>query len=136
MQSIKRGKSSVIMRSILIILILTSLTASAGYMLWQGDKPNATRSLQLCERKRFLEFDQESDRWVALSTPKISTIVCPIAGTTGDLKIDGLQQPFKDTLLADKMIDVDCYTSARIKSGALPTQMPDGLYCNIPAKVD
>jgi hypothetical protein len=124
------------LRSILTVLLLITLSVIAVFFMWQSDKPEATRLVQLCERVRFLGFDQESDRWVQLSAPEKSVIVCPIPGTTGDLKIEGLQQPFVDKPLPDQMIEVDCYKTARMKSGALPSQMPDGLYCNIPAVVN
>ncbi len=124
------------MRAILTILLLTSVTASAAILLWGSDIPDTTRSLQLCERMRYLEFDPETDRWAPLSKPVKSTIVCPIPGTTGELNIEGLQEPFKDTPLHGKMIEVDCYNHARMKSGALPTLMPDGVYCNVPVRVN
>lgn len=123
------------MRNMLTILLLTAVTASAAVILWQSDLPDTTRSLQLCERVRHLKFDQESDTWVELRTPKKTIVVCDIPETTRELNIEGLQQPFVDSPLPNRMIDVDCYRYARMKSGALPTQMPDGFYCNIPVVV-
>lgn len=124
------------MRNILTILLMTAATVFAAVLIWQTDAPDATRSLQLCERLRTLEFDQEGTRWLKLDTPVKSIVVCPIPGTTGDLKIEGLVQPFADTPVAGKMVKVDCYRTARIKSGALAIQMPDGLYCNIPLDIN
>ncbi len=115
---------------------MTATTAFAAYFLWQGGTPDATRSLKVCERMHFMEFDQETDRWVALSSPVRTMVVCPVPGTTGELNIKGLQQPFVDKPHPAKMIEVDCFKSARIKSGAPATQMPDGLFCNIPVVVN
>jgi hypothetical protein len=123
------------MRAILTILLLTAAAASVGILIWQNYTPDATRSLQLCERIRTLEFDQKTTRWKELVKPIKSVVVCSIPGTTQDIKIEGLIQPFTDTPLAGKMVKVDCYRSARMKSGALATQMPDGLYCNIPVVI-
>ncbi len=123
------------MRNILTILFMTAATASAAIFIWQSDVPDATRSLPLCERVRTLEFDQKGTRWLKLDTPIKSVVVCDIPGTTRDLKIEGLRQPYADTPLSGRMVTVDCYKAARMKSDALPTQMPDGLYCNIPLAV-
>ena len=123
------------MRKFLTIAVLGAGTAIAAFFLWQIDTPDATRELQVCEKLRHLEFDPVKDRLVALATPTKTHIVCPIAGTTGDLKIEGLQQPFVDTPLGGQMIKVDCYKYARLKSSALPIQMLDGLFCNVPVNV-
>ena len=113
-------------------MLMTAATASAAILIWQSSTPDATRSLQLCERLRSLEFSQKENRWVELDTPVKSIVVCAIPGTARDLKIEGLSQPYVDAPIADKMISVDCYKSARVKSGAPAIQMPDGFYCNIP----
>lgn len=123
------------MRNVLYILLMTAITASAAIILWQSDIPASTREVQLCERMRFLEFSQENQRWVELSTPIRSVVPCAIPGTTRDLKIEGLKPAFTDKELPGEMVQVDCYKIARMKSGSLPTQMPDGLYCNIPVTV-
>jgi len=120
------------MRTLLTILLMTAATMSAAILLWQSDVPDTTRSLQLCERLRSLEFSQEEDRWLELDTPIKSVVVCAIPGTARYLKIEGLIEPYVDAPIADKMVTVDCYKSARVKSGAPAIQMPDGFYCNIP----
>lgn len=123
------------MRKFLTIVVLGAETAIVAIVLWQSDTPDATHELQVCEKLPHLEFDQVTDRWVLLATPIKTPIVCPIARTTGDLRIEGFRQPFVDTPLAEQMIKVDCYKNARLKSEALPTQMPDGLFCNVPVKI-
>ncbi|NQU56990.1 MAG: hypothetical protein HQ513_07130 [Rhodospirillales bacterium] len=120
------------MKNILTILLMTAATVSAAVLIWQSDVPDTTRSLQVCERVRSLEFDQKSTRWVELGTPIKTLVVCVIPGTARDLKIEGLFQPYVDTPIANKMVSVDCYKSGRVKNGAPALQMPDGLYCNIP----
>ncbi|MBC8267301.1 MAG: hypothetical protein H8E36_00970 [Rhodospirillaceae bacterium] len=123
------------MRAILTILLMSAVTASAAVYIWQADVPDVTRSLALCERLRHLEFDQKTTRWVELGTPIKSVVICNIPGTTRDLKVEGVLEPYVDTPLANQSIDVDCFRVARIKSGAPALQMPDGLYCNIPVVV-
>ncbi len=113
-------------------MLMSAVTASAAILIWQSDVPDATRSLQLCERVRTLEFDQKDTRWVELDTPIKSVVVCDIPGTARYLKIEGLLQPYVDAPITNKMVTVDCYKSARVKSGAPAIQMPDGFYCNIP----
>ncbi len=120
------------MKTILTILLMSAATASAAILIWQSSTPDATRSLQLCERLRSLEFSQKENRWLELDTPIKSIVVCAIPGTARDLNIEGLLQPYVDTPITDKMVSVDCYKSARVKSGAPAIQMPDGFYCNIP----
>lgn len=123
------------MKNILIIVFMSAVTASAAVMIWQSATPDAIRSVQLCERLYTLEFDQKTTRWVELAKPLKSVVVCAIAGTTQELKVQGLRQPYTDTPLKGKMLDVDCFKSAHIKTAAPPVQMPDGLYCNIPQVV-
>ncbi|MBT5561422.1 MAG: hypothetical protein HOJ87_03655 [Rhodospirillaceae bacterium] len=120
------------MRAMLTILLMTAATASAAVYIWQADVPDATRSLALCERLRHLEFDQKTTRWIELGTPIKTVVVCDIPGTTSDLKVEGLIEPYIDTPLAKQTISVDCFKAARIRSGAPAIQMPDGFYCNIP----
>jgi hypothetical protein len=123
------------MRTVLTILLMSTATAAAAIYIWQADVPDATRSLALCERLRHLEFDQKSTRWVELGTPIKTVVVCNIPGTTRDLKVEGLIEPYIDTPLANQTVSVDCFKAARIKSGAPAIQMPDDLYCNIPVVV-
>jgi len=110
--------------------------AAAVIFMWHSNTPDETRSLQLCKRLEYFEFIQETGLWAKLGTPIESTVVCAIPGTTQDVKIEGLLPSYRDTPLSDQMVNVDCYYNARIKSGVLPVQMPDGLYCNIPIKVE
>jgi len=57
-----------------------------------------------------------------------------VEGTVRDLKVDDLVITYLEAPLPDRTVEVECFKAPRMKSGALPLQMPDGLYCNVPDK--
>ncbi|MHA1599161.1 MAG: hypothetical protein ACTSV1_10605 [Alphaproteobacteria bacterium] len=120
------------MRTVIVSLLLILLTGGLGLALWFSNQPTEMRALALCERQQHLQVDRKTGLWVRLPSPVISIVVCPVPGTVRDLKVDDLVVTYIDTPLPGRTVDVACYKSARIKSDALPVQMPDGLYCNIP----
>ena len=116
-------------------LLLSTGMVMAFVIIWFNDIPDDKRQIPLCERLQYLTFDDETKVWKKLGTPIRTVVPCAPEGTTRDLKVENLQQPFIEKRLPDQMVSVDCYRSAHMKSDSLPVQMPDGMYCNIPVKV-
>ena len=123
------------MRNVLHFLLLSTGMAMAFAVMWLSNIPDETRQVQLCERLQYLSFDDETKTWVKLGTPTRSIVPCAPKGTTRELNVESLQEPFIEKELPDQMVSVDCYTYAHMKSDALPVQMPDGMFCNIPQEV-
>ncbi|MBT4219182.1 MAG: hypothetical protein HOK06_01345 [Rhodospirillaceae bacterium] len=122
------------MRTVLVSLALMLLTGGLGYGLWVSDQPAEMRALPLCERTVHLEVDPKTGLWVRKPKPEVFIVVCPVEGTVRDLKVDDLVITYLEAPLPDRTVEVECFKAPRMKSGALPLQMPDGLYCNVPDK--
>lgn len=124
------------MKTFALIFLLLAISLALVMALFKGTEPDAMRTFPLCQRIQHLEFIPESGKWAVLAEPSLSVVVCPIPGTTADLSIEGLKQSYEETPLPGREIQVRCFKAPRIESGLLPMQMPDGLYCNIPAVVN